>query len=295
MKTPIFTGSAVAVVTPFRDGKPDYEKLDELVDMQIKHGTQAIIVCGTTGEASTLNDDEHLAVIARVVKKTSGRIPVVAGTGSNDTEHAAELSSEACKLGADALLVVTPYYNKTTQHGLIKHYDHIAARANKPIILYHIPSRCGMGYTLETYIELSKHERIVGVKEASSNYTLMAQLRAHAGDDMLLWSGNDNETLPIMSLGGLGVISVAANIIPGDMQKICKSWLDGNVKESGQLFIKTIPLLDALFCEVNPVPVKAAMNLLGMDVGGCRMPLSDMLPKNAEMLKNVMRDYGLAV
>jgi 4-hydroxy-tetrahydrodipicolinate synthase len=295
MKTPVFTGSAVAIVTPLRNGKVDFDKLDELIEMQIRHGTQAIIVCGTTGEASTLSDEEHLATIGHVVKKTAGRIPVVAGTGSNNTEHAVELAAGACKLGADALLVVTPYYNKTTQHGLIKHYYHIADRVDKPIILYHIPSRCGMGYTLDTYKELAKHERIVGVKEASSNYTLMAQLRAHVGDDMLLWSGNDNETLPIMSLGGLGVISVAANMIPAEMQAICKLWLDGNVKESENRFLKAIPLLDALFCEVNPVPVKAAMNLLGMDVGGCRMPLCDMLPKNLEMLKGIMKEYGLGV
>ncbi|MCL1806547.1 MAG: 4-hydroxy-tetrahydrodipicolinate synthase [Oscillospiraceae bacterium] len=295
MKTPVFTGSAVAIVTPFRDGKVNFDKFGELIDQQVGQGTQAIIVCGTTGEASTLTDEEHLATIGYAVKRTAGRIPVVAGTGANDTRHAVELSTEACKLGADALLIVTPYYNKTTQHGLIKHYHTIADRVDKPIILYHIPARCVMGYTLETYKELSKHERIVGVKEASGDFKLMAQLRAHVGDDMLIWSGNDNETLPIMALGGLGVISVATNIIPAEMQAICKLWLDGNVKESERRFLKAIPLMDALGCEVNPVPVKAAMNMLGMDVGGVRMPLCDMLPKNAEMLKTVMKDYGLAV
>jgi 4-hydroxy-tetrahydrodipicolinate synthase len=293
MKTPVFTGSAVAIVTPMRDGTVDFEKLGELVDTQIAAGTQAIIVCGTTGEASTLNDGEHLETIGCAVNRAAGRVPVVAGTGANDTKHALELSEGACKLGADALLVVTPYYNKTTQHGLVKHYYHIADRVDKPIILYHIPSRCGMGYTLDTYKELAKHERIVGVKEASSNYGLMAQMRAHVGDDLLLWSGNDNELLPILSLGGLGIISVSANIIPAEMQAICKLWLDGNVKESRQRFLKAIPLLDALFCEVNPVPIKAAMNLLGMDVGPCRMPLCDMLPKNLETLKTVMKEYGI--
>ena len=294
MKTPIFTGSAAAVVTPFApDGTVHFEKLGELIDRQIGQGTQAIVVCGTTGEASTLSDEEHLETIGYAVKRTAGRVPVIAGTGSNNTGHALELSMEACKLGADALLVVTPYYNKTTQHGLVKHYTWIADRVDKPIILYHIPSRCGMGYTLDTYKELAKHERIVGVKEASSDYGLMAQLRAHIGDDLLLWSGNDNETLPIMALGGLGVISVAANIIPAEMQAICKLWLDGGIKESQKQFLKAIPLLDALFCEVNPGPVKAAMELLGMDVGGCRMPLSDMLPKNVETLKAAMKNYGL--
>jgi 4-hydroxy-tetrahydrodipicolinate synthase len=293
MKTPVFTGSAVAIVTPFSNGKVDYDKLGELVDMQIKNNTQAIIVCGTTGEASTLDDREHLETIGYVVKKTAGRIPVVAGTGSNNTEHAAELSTEACKLGADALMIVTPYYNKTTQHGLINHYYHIADRVDKPIILYHVPSRCGMGYTLDTYKELAKHERIVGVKEASSNYGLMAQLRSALGDDLYLWSGNDNEILPILSLGGLGVISVAANIIPAEIQAICKLWQDGNHKESQNRFFKAIPLFDALFCEVNPVPVKAAMSLMGMDAGDCRMPLCGLLPKNSEMLKGVMKEYGL--
>jgi 4-hydroxy-tetrahydrodipicolinate synthase len=294
MKTPVFTGAGAAIVTPFRDGKVDFDKLGELIELQIQNGTQAIIVCGTTGEASTQRDEEHLATVEFTIKRTGKRIPVVAGSGANDTRHAAELSREACRLGADGLLVVTPYYNKTTQHGLIKHYHHIAGQVDKPIILYHIPSRCGMGYTLETYIELSKHERIVGVKEASSNYQLMAQLRSRL-PDFHIWSGNDNETLPILSLGGAGVISVASNIIPAEMQAICKLYLDGDVKESARRFLKAVPLLDALFIEVNPVPVKAAMNLLGMDVGSCRAPLCDMLPKNLEALKIAMKEYGLAV
>lgn len=295
MKTPVFTGSAVAIVTPFRDGEINFDKLGELIDAQINNGTAAIVICGTTGEASTLNDMEHLSAIDYAVKRTAGRVPVIAGTGSNDTEHALELSKAACESGVDALLLVTPYYNKTTQHGLIRHCLHIADNTDKPIILYHIPSRTGMGITLDTYRELSRHERIVGTKEASSDFKLIAQIRAHLGDNMLIWSGNDNETLPIMALGGLGVISVAANIIPTEMQTICKMWLDGNIKESERRFLSAIPLLDALFCEVNPVPVKSAMNWLGMDVGSVRMPLCDMLPKNADLLKTVMREYGLAV
>jgi 4-hydroxy-tetrahydrodipicolinate synthase len=291
MKTPIFTGSAVAIVTPFHGGRVNYEKLGELIDWQIGQGTQAVVVCGTTGEASTLTDAEHLETIGFTVKRAAGRIPVIAGTGANDTRHALELSTEACKLGADALMVVTPYYNKTTQHGLIKHYGIIADRVDKPIILYNVPSRTGMGYTLDTYKELSKHERIIGVKEASSNYGLMAQLRAHTS--LLLWSGNDNEILPILSLGGQGIISVAANIIPAGVQDICRAWFAGGTKESERLFLKAIPLMDALFCEVNPVPVKAALNLMGKNTGGCRMPLCDMLPKNAELLKAAMKDFGL--
>ncbi|MDR0293621.1 MAG: 4-hydroxy-tetrahydrodipicolinate synthase [Oscillospiraceae bacterium] len=292
MKTPVFTGSAVAIVTPFRDGAVDFDRLGGLIDTQIEQGTQAIVVCGTTGEASTMNDAEHLDTIACAAKRAAGRVPVIAGTGSNDTRHAVELSREACKLGADALLVVTPYYNKTTQHGLVRHYYTIADSVDKPIILYHIPSRCGMGYTLDTYAELAKHERIVGVKEASSDFKLIAQLGARL-PDFFVWSGNDNETLPIMALGGLGVISVAANLIPAEMQAICKLWLEEKAGEARTRFLKAIPLMDALFCEVNPVPVKTAMNLLGMDAGTLRMPLCEMLPKNLETLKAAMRDYGL--
>jgi 4-hydroxy-tetrahydrodipicolinate synthase len=291
MKVPIFTGSAVAIVTPFRDNLVDYGSLGGLIDWQIGQGTRAIIICGTTGEASTLTDAEHLETIGFAVKRAAGRVPVVAGTGANDTRHALELSTEACRLGADALMVVTPYYNKTTQHGLIKHYDIIAGEVNKPIILYNVPSRTGMGFTLDTYKELAKHERIVGVKEASGNYGLMAQIRAHT--DLLIWSGNDNEILPILSIGGQGVISVAANIIPADVQGICRAWFDGDIKESERRFLKAIPLMDSLFCEVNPVPVKAALSLMGKAPGCCRMPLCDMLPKNTELLRAVMKDYGL--
>lgn len=292
-KTPVFTGSAVAIVTPFRDRAVDFEKYGELIDWQIKEGTQAIVACGTTGEASTMNDKEHLDTVGYAVKRAAGRVPVIAGTGSNDTGHALELSQEACNLGADALLVVTPYYNKTTQHGLVKHYTYIADRVNKPIILYNVPSRTGLAYTLDTYGELAKHERIVGTKEATGNFSLIAQIRAHLGDEMLVWSGNCNETLPIMALGGLGVISVAANLIPAEMQAICKLFFDGKVKESEERFLKAIPLMDALFCEVNPVPVKTAMNLMGLCSGELRMPLCEMLPKNFAHLENVMRDYGL--
>jgi 4-hydroxy-tetrahydrodipicolinate synthase len=292
MKTPVFTGSGVAVITPFRkDGSVNFEKLGELLDRQVEQGTKAIIICGTTGEASTLNDAEHLETIGFTVKRIAGRIPVVAGTGANDTKHALELSTEACKLGADALMVVTPYYNKTSQHGLIKHYDIIAGAVNRPIILYNVPSRTGMGYSLDTYKELAKHERIIGVKEASGNYGLMAQMRSCT--DLLLWSGNDNEILPVLSLGGQGVISVAANVIPADVQGICAAWFDGDIKESQRRFLKAIPLMDSLFCDVNPVPVKTALNLMGKDVGGCRMPLCDMLPKNVEFLRAAMKNYGV--
>ncbi|MDR1692930.1 MAG: 4-hydroxy-tetrahydrodipicolinate synthase [Oscillospiraceae bacterium] len=293
MKTPVFTGSAVAIVTPFREGNVDYDKYGELIDWQIKEGTQAIVACGTTGEASTMNDREHLDTIGYAVKRVAGRVPVIAGTGSNDTGHALELSLEACHRGADALLVVTPYYNKTSQHGLVKHYYCIADRVTRPIILYDVPSRTGMSYSLDTYRELSKHERIVGTKEASGNFSLIAQIRAHLGGEMLVWSGNCNETLPIMALGGLGVISVAANIIPAEMQAICKLFAEGSTKESEARFLKAIPLMDALFCEVNPVPVKTAMNLMGLCSGELRMPLTEMLPKNFDHLVGVMRDYGL--
>lgn len=291
MKTPVFTGSAVAIVTPFQGDQVDFEKLGELIDWQIEQGTQAIIICGTTGEASTLTDAEHLQTIGFAVKQAAGRVPVVAGTGANDTRHAVELSTEACKLGADALMVVTPYYNKTSQHGLIKHYDIVASHVDKPIILYHVPSRTGMGYTLETYKELAKIELVAGVKEASSNYGLMAQIRAHT--DLLIWSGNDNEILPVLSLGGQGVISVAANIIPADVQAIFTAWFGGNLKEAQDRFFKAIPLMDAIFCDVNPVPVKAALGLMGKCSADCRMPLCGMLSGSIEYLKAAMKDYGL--
>lgn len=295
MKNPVFTGSAVAIVTPFKDDFVDFEKLGELIEFQIENGTNAIVVCGTTGEASTQSIPEHLATVEYTIKKVNGRVPVIAGTGSNDTVHALMMSQNAEKSGADALLLVTPYYNKTNQAGLIKHFVHVADRVNIPIILYNVPSRTGMSFTAETYRELAKHPNINGVKEASGNFSLACQTRSVCPEDFYIWSGNDDQVIPLMSLGGLGVISVAANIIPRVMSDMTRLYLEGNVKEAAQLQTKYFPLLDALFFEVNPIPVKTAMNLLGYDVGQLRMPLTDMAPANLEKLKNVLKATGLTL
>lgn len=293
MKTPVFTGSNVAIVTPFKNDFVDFEKFGELVEEQIAGGTSAITVCGTTGEASTQSIPEHLATVEYCVKQVKGRVPVIAGTGSNDTAHALLMSQSAEKSGADALLMVTPYYNKCSQTGLVKHFTYIADRVNIPIILYNVPSRTGISFTAETYYELSKHPRINGVKEASSNIGLIAATRSKCGDDLNIWSGNDNEVLAIMATGGLGVISVAANIIPGEIAKICELFLNGENKESQELLLKYIPLMDALFMDVNPIPVKTAMNLMGKNVGHLRMPLCDMSDSQVEKLKGVMQAAGV--
>ncbi|NLM85045.1 MAG: 4-hydroxy-tetrahydrodipicolinate synthase [Clostridiales bacterium] len=293
MKTPVFTGSSVAIVTPFRDGRVDYEKLAELIDFQIAGGTAAITICGTTGECSTMSMEEHIETVDFCIKHVAGRVKVIAGTGSNDTMAALELSQEAEKSKADALLMVTPYYNKATQRGLIKHYTYVADRVNLPIILYNVPSRTGVSFTTDTYRELAKHPNINGVKEASGNFALLASTLAACGDELYFWSGNDNEVVPMMSLGAKGVISVVANILPGLMAELTQACLDGNFAKGAELQLKYLELMDRLFIEVNPIPVKAAMNLMGMDVGECRLPLCDMDPANYEKLKATLRKYGL--
>ena len=293
MKTPVFKGSCVAIVTPFKSDFVDFERFGALVEEQIAAGTSAIVVCGTTGEASTQSIPEHLATVEYCVKQVKGRVPVIAGTGSNDTAHALLMSQSAEKSGADALLMVSPYYNKCSQTGLIKHYSYIADRVNIPIILYNVPSRTGMSFTAETYCELSKHPRINGVKEASGSMGLIAATRAKCGDELYFWSGNDGETLPIMSMGALGVISVTANIIPGEMAKMCELFLDGDIAGSQELFLKYVPLMEATMMDVNPIPVKTAMNLMGKKVGHLRMPLCDMSAAQAEKLKAVMKTAGL--
>lgn len=293
MKEPIFTGSSVAIVTPFKDGKIDYKKLGELIDFQIKGGTSAITICGTTGESSTQTLDEHIKTVDFCVKHVAGRIKVIAGTGSNDTMAALLLSQEAEKSKADALLMVTPYYNKATQRGLIKHYTFIADRVNTPIILYNVPSRTGCTFTVDTYKELSKHPNINGIKEASGNFSLLASTIAACGDEMNVWSGNDNEVVPMMSLGAKGVISVAANIIPEVMAKMTKACLNGDYKSGADLQLRYLDLIDRLFIEVNPIPIKAAMNIMGMEVGETRLPLCEMEPSNLEKLKASMQKIGL--
>jgi len=293
MKTPVFKGSSTAIVTPFRDGKVDYKKLGELIDFQIAGGTAAITINGTTGECSTQTLEESTATIDFCVKYVNSRVKVIAGTGSNDTQSALFLSQAAEKSGADALLMVTPYYNKTTQLGLVKHYNFLADRVNSPIIVYNVPARTGLSCTAATYKELSKHPNINGVKEASGNFKLIGTTIALCAEDLFVWSGNDEDTVPLMSLGGLGVISVMSNIIPAvvaDMTKLC---LEGDYAGAAEIHLKYLDLVDKLFIEVNPMPVKTALNLMGMDVGEPRLPLCDMAPENLEKLRVSMAAVGL--
>jgi 4-hydroxy-tetrahydrodipicolinate synthase len=293
MKTPVFTGSSVAIVTPFKNGGVDFDKLSELIEFQIAGGTAAITICGTTGESSTMSLEEHMETVDFCIKKVNKRIKVIAGAGSNDTMAAVMLSREAERSGADAVLSVTPYYNKATQRGLVKHYTYIADRINIPMILYNVPSRTGLSIAFETYRELSKHPNINGAKEASTNFSLIGSTIAACGDDFYIWSGNDDETVPMMSIGAKGVISVVANIIPAFMAELTNACLRGDFSHAGKLHLKYLDFMGKLFIEVNPIPVKTAMNLLGMDVGEPRLPLCDMETANIDKLKASMRTIGL--
>lgn len=294
MKSPVFTGANVAIITPFdENGKIDFDRFGKLVDFQIDGGINAITVCGTTGESATLSHEEHCQLIEYCVKKVNRRVPVIAGTGSNDTSYALELSKFAEDVGVDGLLMVTPYYNKTTQRGLIKHYTYVADRVKTPIILYNVPSRTGVSFTADTYLELSKHPNINGVKEASGNFTLIANTLSLCGDDWYMWSGNDDQTVPMLSLGAKGVISVAANILPGVVSKMCSLYFEGKTEESKKLQLEYFDLMDKLFIEVNPIPIKTAMQLMGMDNGKLRMPLYEMAPNNVEILKDAMQKMGI--
>ena len=291
----IFKGSGVAIVTPMReDGSVNYDKLGENIEHQIENNTESIIICGTTGEASTLTHDEHIECIRYTAEKVAKRVPVVAGTGSNCTDTAIYLSVEACKAGADALLVVTPYYNKATQKGLITHFTDIAKSVDVPIILYNVPSRTGCNLLPETAVELAKTvDNIVAIKEACGDISQIAKLAALADGAIDIYSGNDDQIAPIMSLGGLGVISVMANIAPKQIHDITQAYLDGNPGLCTKLQLEAISLINSLFCEVNPIPVKTAMNLMGMEAGPLRKPLSPMEPANIERLKKDMIAYGL--
>lgn len=291
----IFTGAGVAIVTPmYADGKVNYDKFGELIEFQIANGTDAIIVCGTTGEASTLTHEEHLETIRYCIDKVAGRIPVVAGTGSNCTETAVYLSTEAEKYGADGLLVVTPYYNKATQNGLYAHFKTVAESVSIPVILYNVPSRTGCNILPETVVRLCKDvDNILGVKEASGNISQIAHLAALSHGCVDIYSGNDDQIVPIMSLGGVGVISVLSNIAPRQTHEICQKYMDGDVEGSCKMQLDALALCDALFCEVNPIPVKKALNLMGMEAGALRMPLSEMEESNAARLEKAMKDYGI--
>lgn len=289
----IFTGSGVAVVTPFTEDKVDYAALGRIIDFQLANKTDAIVICGTTGESSTLTDEEHRDCITFAVEHVAGRVPVIAGTGSNDTAYAIELSKYACDVGADALLLVTPYYNKSTQKGLIKNFLTIADAVDKPIILYNVPSRTGCGFTASTYKELAKHERIVAVKEAGGNISAIAELFAECGNDLDIYSGNDDQIVPILSFGGKGVISVLANIMPAQAHDICELWFEGHTKESAELQLRLLKLINSLFIEVNPIPVKTAMHLLGWCSGEIRLPLCEMEEKNLHILIAAMKEESL--
>ncbi len=289
----IFTGAATAIITPFKNGKIDYVSFEKVIEDQIKGGIDGIVVAGTTGEAATLTHEEHCECIDFVVKQVNGRVPVIAGTGSNDTAYGIELSQYACDAGADALLLVTPYYNKATPKGLIKNFLETADKTNKPIILYNVPSRTGCNITLPVYKELAKHERIVAVKEASGNISAIAELIAECGDYFDVYSGNDDQIVPIMSLGGKGVISVLSNILPRQTHDLCKLCADGNFAEGAAMQLKYLKFINSLFCEVNPVPVKAAMAALGYCTEEMRLPLCEMEDANKEKLLNAMKELSI--
>lgn len=294
MKEPIFTGAGVAIITPMnQDGSVNYDEFAKFIDFQIENGTDAIVVCGTTGESSTLRVVEHNEAIKWCVKYVNGRVPVVAGTGSNSTACAIEISKEACEAGADAILLVTPYYNKTSQRGLIAHYTAIHDATDKPIILYNVPSRTGLNIALETAYELSKLPRVNGIKEASGNLEQVAKIRELCGDNLNIWSGNDDQIYDIMELGGKGVISVLSNICPQETHDIVQTYLDGNKEESKKLMDKYMKLAKAMFVDVNPIPVKEAVNLIGFNAGPCRLPLIEMDDKNKAYVKETMKEYGL--
>lgn len=294
MKNCLFKGAGVALITPMhKNGSVNYEKLKELVNWQIDNKTDAIIACGTTGESSTLDDQEHREVIEEVVKETNGRVPVIAGTGSNNTQYAIELSKEAENLGADGVLVVSPYYNKTSQLGLVKHYSAIADNINIPLIIYDIPPRTGCKISIDTFKILADHHNIVGVKAASGVISDVATLAAECGDRLDIYSGNDDQIIPIMSLGGKGVISVISNVIPKETHDICQLYLDGECHKSTKMQLEFIDLVHKLFIDVNPIPVKDAMNMMGMEVGPCRLPLCSLDKNKMEILKSCLKKYKL--
>ncbi len=290
----IFTGAATALVTPFgKDGGVDYDAFGRLIDWQIDGGVDALVICGTTGEGSTLTDEEHRQCIRFAVEKIAGRVPMIAGTGSNDTEYAYSLSQYACDVGADALLLVTPYYNKATPKGLIKSFLDTADRTNKPIILYNVPSRTGVNIPLSVYRELAKHERIVATKEASGNMSQIAEIAAELSDSLTVYSGNDDQIVPILSLGGRGVISVLSNVLPKETHDICAKYFEGDVVGSRDLQLQLLKLINALFIEVNPIPVKTACGLMGLCSDAMRLPLCEMDDKNKAVLVEALREVGI--
>lgn len=291
----MFKGSGVAIVTPFKDDEINFKKLGELLEWHISEGTDAIIICGTTGESATMSNEEQKQAIKFTVELVNKRIPVIAGTGSNNTKHSIELSQYAEEVGADGLLIVTPYYNKTTQRGLIEHYTAIANKVSIPIIIYNVPGRTGLNILPKTIFELSKHPNIRGVKEASGNIAQVAEIARLCSNNFYIYSGNDDMIVPLLSLGGHGVISVVANILPKDTHNIVKYFLEGDLESAKNLQLVMKPLIDALFIEVNPIPVKEAMNILGLEVGPCRLPLASMGAENKNKLMEEMNQYGMDI
>ena len=295
VKVPVFKGSCTAIVTPFNEHGVDYERLKKNIEFQYENGTSAIVVCGTTGENATHTPNEHDELVRVTVRTVNGRMKVIAGIGSNNTESALRAAENAKYSGADAVLMVTPYYNKTTQKGIIEHFSYVADRVDIPMILYNVPSRTGIGISDDTCKALSQHPNINGIKEASGDIALAAKIHSQCGNDLYIWSGNDDCTIPLMSLGALGVISVASNIVPGTVAKLCALCLDGSYAEATELYAKYASLFSALFIETNPIPVKAAMKMMGMDSGILRLPLTEISQESFEALLKAMRDVGISV
>ncbi len=295
VKTPVFKGACTAIVTPFAEHGIDYERLGKNINYQYENGVSAIVVCGTTGENATVSRNEYEEIVRYAIRETNGRMKVIVGVGSNNTDTALKNAENARFAGADGILMVTPYYNKSTQKGLIEHFTYVADRVDIPMILYNVPSRTGIGIVAETYKELSKHPNIIGVKEASGSLSLVGEIVSQCGNDLYIWSGNDDNTVPMMSMGALGVISVASNIVPGVVAKLCELCLGGSFKEATELYAKYAKLFSALFVETNPIPVKAAMKMLGMDSGLLRLPLSPISEEHFAYLRNTMAEAGLNV
>ncbi len=295
VKVPVFKGSCTAIVTPFSEHGVDYERLKKNLEFQYENGTSAVVVCGTTGENATHTPNEHDELVRVTVRTVNGRMKVIAGIGSNNTANALRAAEDAKYSGADAVLMVTPYYNKTTQKGLVEHFSYVADRVDIPMILYNVPSRTGIGISADTCKALSQHPNINGIKEASGDIALAAKIRSLCGDDLYIWSGNDDCTIPLMSLGALGVISVASNIVPGAVAKLCALCLEGSYAEATELYAKYASLFSALFIETNPIPVKAALKMMGMDSGILRLPLTEISQESFETLLKAMRDAGINV
>ena len=294
MKNPVFTGAGVAIITPmYEDGSINFDELGRILEDQIAQGTDAIVICGTTGECSTMTDEEQLATIKFTVDTVAHRIPVIAGAGSNDTDHGCALAAKSAACGADALLMVTPYYNKTSQAGLVAHFTAMAEAGGIPVILYNVPSRTGLNIAPETAMELSRHPLINGIKEASGNISQVAKIAALCGDELNIYFGNDDQVVPLLSLGGKGVISVVSNVAPELVHDCCQAFFEGDTARACQLQLAMLPLSEALFCEVNPIPVKYAMNVLGWNAGGCRLPLVDPSEAHQKLIEETLNVAGL--